>query len=104
MKRVAPAILCVAVSALAACASSAPLQPASAGPQVTGDGTCHADRVAWAVGKKGDEQTMKGIWKQSGAGLIRPIAPGSTVTRDFRQDRVNVHLDAGNVITRVDCG
>ena len=38
------------------------------------------------------------------SGLIRPIAPGSTVTRDFRPDRINVHLDAGNVITKVACG
>lgn len=104
MNRVVLAIVCVVVPMLAACASSAPMQPASAGPAVTGDGICHADRVAWAVGKNADEQAMKAIWKQSGSGLIRPIAPGQAVTRDFRPDRVNVHLDAGNVITKVDCG
>ena len=104
MNRVALAFLCVVVPMLAACATSTPMQPASAGPQVSGDGTCHADRVAWAVGKNADEPTMKAVWKQSGSGLIRPIAPGSTVTRDFRPDRINVHLDAGNVITKVDCG
>lgn len=104
MNRVALAIVCVFSSMLAACASSAPLQPASGGPAVAGDGICHADRVAWAVGKSADEPTMKAVWKQSGSGLIRPIAPGQAVTRDFRQDRVNVHLDAGNVITKVDCG
>ena len=104
MKRVALVTLCVAVCMLAACASSAPMQPASGGPQVSGDGTCHADRVAWAVGKQGDEPTMKAVWKQSGSGLIRPIAPNQAVTRDFRPDRINVHLDAGNAITKVDCG
>jgi formate-dependent nitrite reductase cytochrome c552 subunit len=104
MNRVALVSMCVVVSMLAACASTAPMQPASAGPQVSDDGTCHAERVAWAVGKQGDEQTMKAVWKQSGAGLIRPIAPGQAVTRDFRQDRVNVHIDSGNAITKVDCG
>jgi hypothetical protein len=104
MNRVALASMCVVVSMLAACASTAPMQPASAGPQVGGDGTCHADRVAWAVGKNADEPTMKAVWKQSGSGLIRPIGPGQAVTRDFRPDRINVHLDAGNVITKVDCG
>lgn len=104
MKRLALVTLCVAVSMLAGCASSAPMQPASAGPQVSGDGTCHADRVAWAVGKSADEPTMKAVWKQSGSGLIRPIAPGQAVTRDFRPDRINVYLDAGNVITKVGCG
>ena len=104
MNRLVLASVCVAVATLAACASSAPLQPASGGPAVTGDGTCHADRVAWAVGKNADEATMKAVWKQSGSGLIRPIAPGQAVTRDFRPDRINVHLDAGNVITKVVCG
>ena len=104
MNRVVLVTLCVAVSMLAACASSSPLQPASAGPQVSGDGTCHADRVAWAVGKNADEPTRKAVWKQSGSGLIRPIAPGQAVTRDFRPDRINVYLDAGNVITKLACG
>ena len=104
MNRVVLATVCVVVSMLAACASSAPIQPASAGPQVSGDGTCHADRVAWAVGKHADEQVMKAVWKQSGSGLIRPIAPNQAVTHDLRRDRLNVHIDAGNVITQVDCG
>jgi len=96
-------IAIVLVPMLAACAS-APLQPAEGGPTVKGDGRCNAAPVAWAVGQKGDEQVMKKIWRQSGAGLIRPIAPGQAVTMDFRQDRINVHLDAGNTITRLDCG
>lgn len=104
MNRLALASLCIVVPLLAACAASAPIQPASGGPQVSGDGTCHADRVAWAVGRNADETVMKAVWTQSGSGLIRPIAPGQAVTRDFRPDRLNVHLDAGNVITRLDCG
>ena len=90
--------------ALAACTATAPLLPAVAGPTVSGDGTCQADRVACAVGKHADEQVMKAVWKQSGSGLIRPIAPNQAVTHDLRRDRLNVHIDAGNVITQVDCG
>lgn len=75
---------------LAAC-TSAPLQPAESGPTMKGDGRCDAAPVAWAVGQKGDEQVMKKIWQQSGAGLIRPISPGQAVTMDFREDRINVH-------------
>ena len=65
---------------------------------------CHAERVAWAVGKPADEQVMKRVWQESGSGLIRPIAPGQAVTRDLRKDRLNVHIDGANLITRVDCG
>lgn len=89
---------------LAACAPLAPLLPASGGPTVQGDGFCHADRVGWAVGKEANEQVMKDVWQQSGSGLIRLIAPRQAVTHDFRKDRLNVHLDSANVITRVDCG
>jgi hypothetical protein len=97
-------IVIVLFPMLAACASTASLLPAEAGPTVKGDGRCDAVPVAWAVGQKADEQVMKKVWQQSGSGLIRPIAPGQAVTMDFREDRINVHLDADNTITRLDCG
>lgn len=89
---------------LAGCTAAGSLQPAEAGPVVKGDGRCDATPVSWAVGRKADEEVMKKVWRQSGAGLVRPIAPGQAVTMDFRQDRINVHLDAANTITRLDCG
>ena len=67
-------------------------------------GACHAEAVAWAVGQPADEAVMARVWRESGAGLIRPIAPGQAVTRDFRADRVNVHIDRDNRITAVSCG
>ncbi len=89
---------------LAACVPPASLQPADAGPMVKGDGRCDTAPVSWAVGQKADEQVMKKVWRQSGAGLVRLIAPGQAVTMDFRHDRINVHVDAGNNITRLACG
>ena len=90
--------------ALAACSSLASLQPAEAGPAKVGDGRCDAAPVAWAVGRKAEQEVMRKVWQQSGAGLIRPIAPDQAVTMDFREDRINVHLDADNTITRLECG
>jgi len=89
---------------LAACAPPQSLQPASGGPAIAGDGSCKAESVAWAVGQTATQDTMARVWRESGAGLIRPIAPGQAVTRDFRPDRVNVRIDDDNVITGVDCG
>jgi len=97
-------IVIVLLPMLAGCTSAASLLPAEAGPTVKGDGRCDAAPLAWAVGQKADEQVMKKVWQQSGAGLIRPMAPGQVVTMDFRQDRINVHLDADNTITHLDCG
>jgi len=92
------------LAVLAGCASGTPVQPASAGAAAQGDGSCHADRVAWAVGQVARQDVMKRVWQESGAGLIRPIAPKQAVTRDMRPDRINVHVDDSNVITRVECG
>ena len=47
---------------------------------------------------------MARVWRESHAGLIRPIAPGQPITKDLRPDRVNVELDANNRIVRVHCG
>jgi hypothetical protein len=83
--------------------TSAPVTEA-APPKVGGSGTCAADKVQWAIGQEGVQATMGRVWRESGAGLIRPISPNQAVTRDYRPDRVNVELDAKNVITRITCG
>lgn len=101
--RIRGSVIALSVLALAACTSQ-PVQPAQAGPGQTGSGTCKADAVQWAVGQAGEQATLGRIWRESGAGLLRPIGPGQAVTRDFRADRVNVELDAKNVVTRVTCG
>jgi len=98
------AVVAVAMCGLTACAPGKPLQPDSPGPQISSSGTCHADRVAWAVGQPANEQNLARVWKESGAGLIRPLAPGQAATRDFKPDRINVRIDGSNVITGVDCG
>ncbi|MEB1528227.1 I78 family peptidase inhibitor [Xanthomonas sp. WHRI 7945] len=89
---------------LAACAPSASLQPASGGPAGQGDGRCQAEPVTWAVGQVATEATMARLRKDSGAGLVRPIAPGQPTTRDLRPDRLNVFVGADNVITKLGCG
>lgn len=89
-----------AVLATAACASS-PAQEAAKPPQ---PGVCDASKVQWAVGQTGDQATMGRIWRESGAGLIRPLIKGQAELRNEKPDRVNVHLDKDNRIVAVDCG
>jgi hypothetical protein len=98
---VLPALL--ATTLLAACSSVQP-DPGAPGHFGSAAGACNADPVAWAVGKQADQETMRRVWHESGAGLIRPIGPSTAVTRDFRPDRVNVEIDRNNTITRVSCG
>ncbi len=89
---------------LAACAPLASLQSASGETAVPVESRCQADPVAWAVGQAATEATMARVRKESGAGQLRPIAPGQAVTRDLRPDRLNVFVDASNAIVRITCG
>ena len=66
--------------------------------------TCDASQVQGLVGKAADEATVEQARIDAGATRARVLKPGQAVTMDFRQDRINVHLDAGNTITRLDCG
>lgn len=96
--------LCATASLCALLAACTSMQPESGGPTIAGDGSCRLQGLDWAKGQSATQDVMRRIWKDSGAGLIRPIAPGQAVTRDYRPDRVNVHIDAGNVVSGIDCG
>ncbi len=73
------------------------------GPTVSGDGRCDASQSQWAVGQPGDEANIRRLKQESGAGLLNPIGPATVVSRDIRQDRLRVFLDAHNIITAVRC-
>jgi len=73
------------------------------GPTVAGDGRCSDTQLQWAVGQPGNEANMRRLARESGAGLVNPIGPATIVSRDIRQDRLRVYLDAGNTITAVRC-
>jgi hypothetical protein len=95
-------VVFVATSACASAPQQSSAPPTTAGPEKPG--TCDASKVQWAVGHTGDEATMARIWRESGAGLIRPLIKGQAAQRDYKPDRVNIHLDGNNKIVAVDCG
>lgn len=95
--RSAAAICCLVIAACASATEDSSRGTASAG-------TCHADRVEWAVGQPATQEVMGRVWKESGSGLIRPIAPDQAVPGNHRPDRINVYIDADNIITRITCG
>ena len=101
--RSAASFALLASIALAACSSVQP-DPGTPGRNAAAAGACNAGPVAWAVGQQAEQDVMARVWRESGAGLIRPIGPGQAVTRDLRPDRVNVHIDGSNTITSVSCG
>ncbi len=104
MQRTTPIMLAsVLTAALAACSS---LQPPAGEPdrRAAQSGECRVEPVQWAVGEEASPTITGRIWRESHAGLLRPIAPGQAVRHDHRADRVNVDVDADNRITRIWCG
>lgn len=69
-----------------------------------GKGTCDATRVQSFVGALGTSDLGQAILKRSRARTVRWLAPGTAATMDYRQDRLNVRVDARNFVTGVDCG
>ncbi|WP_315386207.1 hypothetical protein [uncultured Stenotrophomonas sp.] len=89
-------LLALTTLSLSACATAP-------GPHITGSGQCHAEPLAWAIGKPADEANMRALLKQSGAGLIDPIGPATITASATRDDRLRVFIDRNNVITSVKC-
>lgn len=91
-----PACLGLACVLLQACATSP-------GPQVVGSGRCDDSGLAWAAGQPASEDNMRRLSRESGAGLVNPIGPQTSVRRDHRDDRLRVFIDANNVIQSARC-
>lgn len=96
--RVMQAALTLALSAgLAACTTteSPPSPPAEAG-------ACNADAAQSLVGKPAS--SAEEARAASGARAMRVVRPGQAVTMDYRPDRLNVELDASDIVVRISCG
>lgn len=94
--RLAIGVLVVSAAFLQACVSDA-------GPMVKGSGVCNDSGLGWIVGKVANEENMRRVSRESGAGLINPIGPSSIVSKDRRQDRLRVYLDEDNLVTSASC-
>ncbi len=94
----------------AACAGTPPtaavapapadLPPAAEEPPMT----CQADKGQWALGQTAEDTVVAKIVADTRSERVRVIRPGMAVTMDFREERVNVEVDAENRIVSVRCG
>ena len=84
--------IALAAFALQACTSPAPPEP----DFIPG---CYADGLSDLVG-----QDASVLDRLDLRGAVRVIRPGMAITEDYSDNRLNIDIDAGNVITRVWCG
>jgi hypothetical protein len=65
---------------------------------------CDDSNTEWANGKLADEALVTRIRTETNSKSVRVIKPGMMVTMDYREDRVNIDVDATNHVTNVRCG
>ena len=66
--------------------------------------SCNQEAGQWAVGQIADEALVEKVQADTQSRRVRVIKPGMMVTMDYREDRVNIEVDADNRVTVVRCG
>lgn len=66
--------------------------------------TCRADTLQWTLGKVADEALVARAKAEAGADRVRVIRPGMAVTMDYREDRLNLDVDADGKVLAARCG
>ena len=67
-------------------------------------GRCNADGLGNLVGQAATAELGADALRRSDARTLRWIRPGDAVTMDYREDRLNIHLDAAGRVERFACG
>ena len=65
---------------------------------------CNAAPLQTMVGQVATQALGAEAVRTANARTMRWIRPGEAVTMDYRTDRLNIHLDSQNRVTRVVCG
>ena len=67
-------------------------------------GGCRAEGTIGYIGQRYTPRIGRILKDKSQATYVRPLAPDTVVTQEFRGNRLNIALDERNTITRIYCG
>ncbi|GAB6195600.1 I78 family peptidase inhibitor [Lysobacter xanthus] len=90
--------------ALAACATPSGAPPMSDPHPPAAAQQCRPEAAQSLVGQPATPQNVETARMRAGAEVARVLKPGQMVTMEFRDGRLNVYVDAANLITRIACG
>lgn len=113
--------LALVVLMLGACTTSAPAgsatapgaaAPADAAPPGTTPtpapapmpAACNAEAARGAIGQTASAEVVEQARLAAGAAIARTLKPGQMVTMEYHGGRLNLDVDADNVVTGVRCG
>ena len=80
------------------CASAPPSAPAGETAAA-----CRGDGLQDLVGRTATSELAAEAQRRSGARTVRWMRPGQIVTMEFREDRLNIHVENGRTV-RFNCG
>jgi Peptidase inhibitor I78 family len=81
----------------------APVDPANL-PPGTSAMRCNAGKIQSTIGQAATQDVIDRAVADSTSGAVRVIKPGDAVTADYSEGRLNLEVDANNVITKASCG
>lgn len=88
---------------LAACSPHTPPATETPPPPSAEGASCGAGQFASYVGRKATDDVIAAITKVRGDQPIRILRPGTAMTMDYRQERLNVDIDEAGTIKRLYC-
>jgi hypothetical protein len=65
---------------------------------------CEAARAQGLVGREATSELGAEAMRLTGAGMLRWLRPDYVVTMEYREDRLNIELDARNRVRALRCG
>lgn len=65
---------------------------------------CNAEAARNVVGQLASTEMVEQARSAAGAESARTLKPGQMVTMEYNASRLNIDVDAGNIITNVRCG
>lgn len=94
--------LALGTTALSACTTASPPMADQNPPQSL---SCNADAAKpAALGQVATAEAVERARIDAGAQMARVLKPGQMVTMEYREGRLNIDVDAANVITNLRCG
>lgn len=93
-----------AMAIIAITAACAQVPPAGAETPVKGEGVCDASKARKLIGRTPTRAVRSEALRLTGARTLRRVPKDGVITMDYREDRLNLHLDAAGRIERINCG
>src|SRR5437667_277641 len=70
----------------------------------TSSASCDVTKAQWAIGEPASDELLERARVAAGASSTRLIRPNQPITLEYRGSRLNLWLDARDIVTAVLCG